>query len=146
MGNLTFLDYPKLISRKIWVTEKSWNFHAVRYKFKQYKVGNTVHSFSDIRTEENQPQTLFQTYMLVLLVIQYAIPLTIISYAYTRMGIKLWLTSTPGNADNQRDERILINKKKFIKMLLLVLLLFGICWLPWHLYHSVAVIWPSINR
>ena len=84
--------------------------------------------------------------MLVLLVIQYAIPLTIISYAYTRMGIKLWLTSTPGNADNQRDERILINKKKFIKMLLLVVLLFGICWLPLHLYHSVAVIWPSINR
>ena len=80
----------------------------------------------------------------VLMVIEYAIPLTIISFVYIRMGIKLWLTNTPGNAHDQRDERILINKKKFIKMLSLVVLLFGICWLPWHIL-SVAMMWHSVQ-
>ena len=28
-----FLQSPKLISRKIWVTEKSWNFHTVLIQF-----------------------------------------------------------------------------------------------------------------
>ena len=29
MALLELLDSPKLISRKIWMTEKSWNFHTV---------------------------------------------------------------------------------------------------------------------
>ena len=29
MADFALLESPKLISRKIWVTEKSWNFHTV---------------------------------------------------------------------------------------------------------------------
>ena len=29
-ADLELLDYPKLISRKIWITEKSWSFHTVK--------------------------------------------------------------------------------------------------------------------
>ena len=36
MSVLELLDSPKLISRKIWITEKSWNFHTVKLW-----VGNT---------------------------------------------------------------------------------------------------------
>jgi hypothetical protein len=89
---------------------------------------------------------LFQIYIIILIIMEYAIPLTIISFAYCRMSIKLWLTKTPGNAHDKRDETILINKKKFIKMLSTVVILFGLCWLPWHLYHTLALIWPQINR
>ena len=46
----------------------------------------------------------FKIYNIVLMILQYAIPLMIISFAYTRMGIKLWLTHTPGNAHDQRLE------------------------------------------
>ena len=44
--------------------------------------------------------------------LQYLLPLLIISFAYVRMGIKLWLTKTPGAAQQKRDEMILVNKKK----------------------------------
>ena len=86
----------------------------------------------------------FKIYNIVLMILQYAIPLMIISFAYTRMGIKLWLTHTPGNAHDQRDERILINKKKFIKMLSLVVALFCICWLPYHTFYMLPIIWPHL--
>ncbi len=44
---------------------------------------------------------LFNSYMIVLIVMEYAIPLTVISYAYLRMGVKLWLTRTPGKQQSQ---------------------------------------------
>lgn len=46
------------------------------------------------------------------MVIEYALPLVIISIAYGRMGTRLWLTRTPGTAQDKRDECILSNKKK----------------------------------
>ena len=57
----------------------------------------------------------FQSYQVVLSVIQYFIPLFIISFAYTRMGVKLWLSQTPGAAQEKRDQMILVNKKKVRK-------------------------------
>ncbi len=59
-----------------------------------------------------QPPASFQTYQVALSAIQYFIPLCIISFAYARMGVKLWLTRTPGAAQQKRDEMILVNKKK----------------------------------
>ena len=44
--------------------------------------------------------------------VQYLIPLTAISFAYVRMGTKLWLNKTPGTAQLKRDQMILVNKKK----------------------------------
>jgi len=48
------------------------------------------------------------------MVIEYALPLVIISIAYAHMGTRLWLTRTPGTAQDKRDECILSNKKKVI--------------------------------
>ncbi len=36
----------------------------------------------------------------------------VISYAYLRMCKRLWLTRTPGVAQQKRDRMILVNKKK----------------------------------
>ena len=35
------LDFQKLISRKIWMTEKSWNFHTVHWKSSFFHNGST---------------------------------------------------------------------------------------------------------
>lgn len=56
--------------------------------------------------------TAFQSYCLILSAVQYLVPLTAISFAYVRMGMKLWLNKTPGTAQLKRDQMILVNKKK----------------------------------
>lgn len=53
-----------------------------------------------------------ETYNLALTIVQYVLPLFIISFAYIRMGMKLWLSKTPGVAQVKRDEMIVVNKKK----------------------------------
>lgn len=87
-----------------------------------------------------------ETYNLALTIVQYVLPLFIISFAYIRMGMKLWLSKTPGVAQVKRDEMIVVNKKKTIKMLVVVVTIFGICWLPWHLYQVSVILVPEINE
>ena len=32
-----------------------------------------------------------------------------------------------------------------IKMLFVVVMLFGLCWLPWHAFHTLVLVFPSLN-
>ncbi|CAL8085981.1 unnamed protein product [Orchesella dallaii] len=85
-------------------------------------------------------------YNLSLVVIQYFFPLLIISGAYFLMARKLWGTSAPGNREDSRDAVVLRNKKKVIKMLALVVLLFAVCWLPLQTYYMLQALFRSINE
>ncbi|KAL7019195.1 hypothetical protein ACKWTF_011042 [Chironomus riparius] len=85
-------------------------------------------------------------YKYVLVLVQYIIPVCVISFVYIQMAIKLWGSKTPGNAENSRDLNLLKNKKKVIKMLLIVVILFCLAWFPLQLYNVLNVTWPSINE
>lgn len=60
-------------------------------------------------------ETFRQYYILGLVVIQYVLPLLIISVAYAEMARKLWGSNAPGNKEESRDENNLKNKKKVSK-------------------------------
>ncbi|ODM94327.1 Neuropeptide Y receptor, partial [Orchesella cincta] len=84
----------------------------------------------------------FRTYYtLGIVIIQYFFPLIIITGAYAHMATKLWGTTAPGNKEESRDAVVLRNKKKVIKMLALVVLLFALCWLPLQMYQYINIIW-----
>ncbi|XP_023342182.1 RYamide receptor isoform X2 [Eurytemora carolleeae] len=89
---------------------------------------------------------VFQVYCIVLSVLEYYAPILVSSICYSKMAHKLWIHKTPGQADIRRDDRINKNKKKVIKMLVVVVVVFAICWLPWQLYHVVGILYPAINR
>lgn len=55
---------------------------------------------------------MFQVYFVIILLLEYLAPLSIITLAYLKMGMRLWWTITPGQADQLRDDKILRNKKK----------------------------------
>ena len=45
MADFNLLNYPKLISRKIWMTENSWNFHTgIMFHVKSVKIFTSIHS------------------------------------------------------------------------------------------------------
>ncbi|ROT71292.1 neuropeptide GPCR A22, partial [Penaeus vannamei] len=55
-------------------------------------------------------------------------------------------SADPGNAEDARDAHVLRNKKKVIKMLSMVVILFAVCWAPLQTYHVLQEIYPAINR
>lgn len=77
---------------------------------------------------------------------QYFIPFCVISFVYIQMAIRLWGSKTPGNAQDARDVTLMRNKKRVIKMLIIVVLLFGFCWFPLQLYNVLHVTWDFIDE
>ncbi|KAJ6222628.1 hypothetical protein RDWZM_001173 [Blomia tropicalis] len=73
-----------------------------------------------------------RSYTIFIFVMTFALPMAILSFVYGSVARKMFNHSTPGNADIERD-RVQHNAKiKVIKMLATIVILFAICWLPWH--------------
>jgi len=89
--------------------------------------------------------TVFMWYKNFLCLVQYFIPCILISGAYTSMAITLWSVKTPGVAQYERDQAVMNNKRKVIKMLMVVVALFTLAWFPLQLYDVLNQIFPEIN-
>ncbi|KAM9835257.1 neuropeptide Y receptor Y7 [Syngnathus typhle] len=72
-------------------------------------------------------------YSLSMLLLQYIIPLAIISYAYICIWVKLKNHISPCT----RNDAI-ARRKKTTKMLALVVVVFAICWLPFHVFQLAS--------
>ncbi|XP_076163468.1 RYamide receptor [Ptiloglossa arizonensis] len=85
-------------------------------------------------------------YWIILVFLQYLTPLSIISCVYARMALKLWGNRAPGNAEDSRDATLMKNKLRVIKMLIIVVALFAICWLPLQTYNVTRYLYQGINE
>ncbi|XP_002742045.1 QRFP-like peptide receptor [Saccoglossus kowalevskii] len=83
-------------------------------------------------------------YEISILILTYVVPLCVISFTYFRVGRRLWGRSLPGVADRARDLSQMKSKKKTIKMLVLIVVLFAGCWFPLHMFNIVNRIVPDL--
>ncbi|XP_006889108.1 PREDICTED: substance-K receptor [Elephantulus edwardii] len=73
-------------------------------------------------------------YHLVVIALIYFLPLVVMFVAYTVIGLTLWRRTVPGHQIHGANLRYLQAKKKFVKTMVLVVVTFAVCWLPYHLY------------
>lgn len=69
---------------------------------------------------------------------QYALPLSITAVAYVGVTRRVWWRAVVGAATKEQLSVQLRAKKKTVKMLLVVVVLFALCWLPLNTYHLVV--------
>ncbi|XP_050293424.1 RYamide receptor [Anthonomus grandis grandis] len=74
------------------------------------------------------------TYTTVLMIFQYIIPLIVLIFTYTSIAAIIWCRRIPGEAENNRDRRMARSKRKMIKMMITVVLVFTMSWLPYNLF------------
>ncbi|XP_060649288.1 RYamide receptor isoform X1 [Drosophila nasuta] len=72
-------------------------------------------------------------YTLALFTLQFILPLLVLIFTYTRIAIAVWGKRPPGEAENSRDQRMARSKRKMIKMMLTVVIVFTSCWLPFNI-------------
>ncbi|XP_060106582.1 substance-P receptor [Heteronotia binoei] len=82
---------------------------------------------------ENQTQVYELTYHFSVTVLSYVLPLIVIGYAYTMVGITLWASEIPGDSSDRYHEQESA-KRKVVKMMIIVVCTFAFCWLPFHIY------------
>ncbi|KAG7506892.1 pyroglutamylated RFamide peptide receptor [Solea senegalensis] len=84
-----------------------------------------------------------QAYTTFIMVALFLLPLAAMLFIYTRIGIELWIRNRVGdssvlNTMNLREiNKISRKKKRAVKMMITIVLLFTICWAPFHTVHML---------
>ena len=82
-------------------------------------------------------------YNMFFFTITYLLPLSCMAICYTRMGRKLWSKHTLGEM-TESVIRCRQSKQKVVKMFIFLIIVFGICWLPYHIYFLYTYHSPGI--
>ena len=109
---------PKIITPIIWISSMAL-MSIVPAAFKLYR--------GKCRIEKHLILPLYA----YLFAVGFLLPLAVISVLYTLVARKLWLHEVPVDHNQQEPE---IPKKKVIRMLIIVVVVFAVCWLPVHVY------------
>ncbi|XP_076317953.1 tachykinin-like peptides receptor 99D [Tachypleus tridentatus] len=76
-------------------------------------------------------------YNVVILVLAYILPITSMTFTYFRVGQELWGSQSIGECTATQMEAIK-SKRKIVKMMIVVVFIFAVCWLPYHIYPLLA--------
>lgn len=82
--------------------------------------------------------TVSQTMNVTTFILQFAIPFLILSILYAIIGLKIWSRETIGATTIEQQNRQMIAKRRTIFMLLLVAIVFAVCWLPLNVYYLMV--------
>ena len=69
-------------------------------------------------------------YTLLFVVFSYFFPLVTIATLYLITGVRLWKSIAPGHHSQETLERMKATRRKPTKMLIIIVVVFALCWLP----------------
>ncbi|XP_006129164.2 substance-P receptor [Pelodiscus sinensis] len=91
---------------------------------------------------EHDTKVYEKTYQFSVTVLIYFLPLLVIGCAYTVVGITLWASEIPGDSSDRYHEQVSA-KRKVVKMMIIVVCTFAVCWLPYHFYFLLQFFNPD---
>jgi len=113
---------PKIITPIIWISSMAlMSIVPVAFKL--------------IRGKCRIEESLILPFYAYFFAVGFLLPLAVISVLYTQVARKLWFHEVPVDhnvSENQREQEI--PKKKVIRMLIIIVVVFALCWLPVHVY------------
>ncbi|XP_047229298.1 substance-P receptor-like [Girardinichthys multiradiatus] len=124
----------------IWVLAFLLAFPQYLYSSTTVLPGRTV---CYIDWPENTTVDFKKIYYVCVAVLIYFLPLCIMGWAYMAVGITLWASEIPGDSSEHYTEQ-LIAKRKVVKMMIMVVCTFAVCWLPYHVYFLLHQFFPEL--
>ncbi|XP_074784674.1 substance-P receptor [Athene noctua] len=91
---------------------------------------------------EHSTNVYGKTYHFCMTILIYFLPLLVIGCAYTVVGITLWASEIPGDSSDRYHEQVSA-KRKVVKMMIIVVCTFAVCWLPYHIYFTLQYFSPE---
>ncbi|XP_070801193.1 substance-K receptor [Pituophis catenifer annectens] len=95
----------------------------------------------------NHSQRQQLTYHIAVILLVYVLPLTVMFFTYSAIGITLWHNDVPGDHINMvYYQHKIVAKKKFVRAMVAVVITFAVCWFPYHFYFILGSIWKEVNK
>ncbi|XP_060091173.1 G-protein coupled receptor 83 [Heteronotia binoei] len=119
----------------IWIMATCFSLpHAIYQKLFTFEYSEEV-TRSLCLPDFPEPSDLFWKYLdLVTFILLYILPLIIILVTYVSVAKRLWLRNTVGDVTAEQYFTLQRKKKTTIKMLILVVVIFAVCWFPLNCY------------
>ncbi|XP_077977621.1 QRFP-like peptide receptor [Glandiceps talaboti] len=149
----------KLVICLIWSVSLSLSIvQLVSVRAVQFDLNDPkYHNRREVVNEDNNGNTVIVTfcaewfdektaagYELFIFIITYIIPLSLLLYTYVNIAKRLWGRQLPGHMDKNRDIAHMKSKRKTIKMLVIIVFMFALCWLPIHAINLVIRFHPLL--
>ncbi|XP_037083938.1 tachykinin-like peptides receptor 99D [Pollicipes pollicipes] len=94
---------------------------------------------------ETMDSTLELVYNVTIFVLTYFLPLAATAYCYTRMSVELWGSQSIGEATPVQVESV-NSKRRVVKMMIVLVVIFAVCWLPYQVYFLVIPAFPELTQ
>ncbi|XP_062997874.1 G-protein coupled receptor 83-like [Elgaria multicarinata webbii] len=119
----------------IWVMASCFSLpHAIYQKLIWYPYRNRTNRMACLPSFP-PPKDLFWKYLdLTTFVLLYVLPLLVISITYTVVAKKLWMRNAIGDVTMEQYFAHRRKKKMTLKMLMVVVVVFAVCWFPLNCY------------
>lgn len=137
---VTFIKNSKISYSFIWCS--SFIFmspYLVVYGSVQFPNGNSY------CTVEFDFLYLLQVYFCIVFILLYVIPLLFIATMYAFVCRKLWRHKVPGLCSNTAVQKREAHNRKTVKMLIILVTAFALCWLPAHVMHLLTYFWYELS-
>ncbi|XP_061674121.1 tachykinin receptor 1a isoform X2 [Syngnathoides biaculeatus] len=122
----------------IYAVHNEWYFGLVYCRFHNFfpiaAVFASIYSMTAIALDRYYVCVAFLIYFL---------PLLVMGCAYLVVGLTLWASEIPGDSSDRYKEQ-LTAKRKVVKMMIVVVCTFAICWLPYHVYFLLHQFFPDM--
>ena len=144
---------PKFLSAIIWITSLVLMVPYPMMFRVEYRPDSKKHRCVQLWPwqDENDPK-LTETYRvhkifhITIFIVLYALPLSITTLVYFLICRKLWLRKIPGNVTNTNRTAAGKCKRKVVRLLVLILVVFAICWFPNYIDHYIWYVRPDLSN
>ncbi|XP_070533425.1 prolactin-releasing peptide receptor-like [Ptychodera flava] len=125
----------RIIISVIWIVAMLMTSPKIAYYVYEKCTGNDTQYMCN----EDWPSQGVEIYIWTTFVLTYLAPFTILCLCYVMIAMKLWFRMTPGHMNQESVQGQQAANRKAVRTLVSLVILFGLCWLPLHIYNLFLI-------
>lgn len=132
---------PRFLSAIIWILSLVLMTPYAFYSDVDFDIRQNAYLCSQFSSKADQ--YVVKIFQICLFVVLYALPLFIMAVLYVLICRKLWLRKIPGNLSSSNQAVMEMSKRKVIRLLAIIVVVFALCWFPTYVNHYFWFVRPK---
>ena len=132
---------PRILSAIIWILSFVLMIPYVFYSDVELNIGQNA--FVCLQFSPRADPDVIRIFQICLFIILFAFPLLMMAILYVLICRKMWLRKIPGNISRTNRAVIEMSKRKVVRLLVILVVVFALCWFPTYVNHYFWFVRPE---